>query len=101
MSFDGTVLSGLTYADFQNVLAGFNGFVFPFWFLFLIVSLGWKRGPSTIAVWLLIFALWGAAKWLAPIPIVAFFIPEPYNTVLFFVVGAVLILFRFFVTRDY
>jgi hypothetical protein len=100
MSFDGTIFSGLTYADFQNVLAGFNGALFPFWFLFLIASLGWKRGPSTVVVWFAFFALWGTAKWLAPIPIVAFLIPEPYNTVLFFVVGAVLIFVKLFVKWD-
>jgi len=95
MSFDGTIFSGLTYADFQNVLAGFNGIVFSFWVFILIASLGWKRGPSTIFMWSAIFVLWGATKWLAPIPINTLFIPEPYNTILFFVTGPVLILIRF------
>jgi len=67
--------------------------LFAFWPLILLAPIGWRRSPTIVGF----LALWG---FLALIGLIArstglpgiHVIPEPLNTVLFLVAGAVLLL---------
>jgi len=67
------------------------GFMFSFWFVIVLAPLGWRRGKVFRGIqvnWVIMFVGWILARFVKPMP--SIFIPEPLNTILFFLSGLVL-----------
>lgn len=68
---------------------------FALWPLYLIAPLNWRRNALTglVAIWAFL-AIVRTLLFLSSFPILAIVIPEPLNTIIFFVVGGILILLK-------
>jgi hypothetical protein len=80
--------------SFIEVLGYVFGFLFSLWPLIVIVAISWRgRAPyyrKMLAAWMLLFIGWILARFVPAIP--SMLIPEPYNTIAFFVVGVTLLI---------
>jgi len=75
-----------------GLMAEVVGGFFTFWPVVVLTPLGWRRGHvygGIVVMWVVMLFGWIAARSAAIKPMVLL-IPEPLNTVLFFLTGVVL-----------
>lgn len=88
--------------DLITLLAYVFGFVFSFWPILLLAPLGWRRSRNLmyaiLAMWVFLFIGRLLAFLVEPFPSLLG-IPEPWNTIGFFVTGAVLFVVAYFLKK--
>ena len=83
-------------ADMGAAVGFVTGFVFGVWPIILIGALGRRKGKMArlLGVWLILAMMRGIA-FVVQAPTLAFVLPEPYSTLGFLVVGAMVFLIQF------